>query len=225
MTHFVIFGASRGLGDLLQQRLPVAGDSAWLISRGQPQMAADGVDRRWLPLDLAGPDVAARLAPLAAEPLDVLIYNAGIWEEAAFSAAYRFDQSDDAENERILTVNLTAALTAVRALLPALRRSDNPKIIFIGSVNGLEIVPGPEVAYAASKFGLRGVAHALRAGLRQERIGVTLINPGTFGSMTDVADPGGIPGRDLLAVVRCALAMSRHSCLRRMDIVAMDDPF
>lgn len=48
----------------------------------------------------------------------------------------------------------------------------------IGSVSGMENTRLREVAYNASRFGLRGVAYALRENLRRDRISVTCINPG-----------------------------------------------
>jgi NAD(P)-dependent dehydrogenase (short-subunit alcohol dehydrogenase family) len=61
-----------------------------------------------------------------------------------------------------------------------LRQAQNPKIIFMGALSGLDNFPAPEVANSASKFGLRGVVHALREELRKDRIAVTIINPGNI---------------------------------------------
>src|SRR5690606_25717321 len=111
-------------------------------------------------------------------------------------------------------VNLSSAILSVQALLPNLRLSDNPKIILIGSTSGLDNVQDREVAYVASKFGLRGAAHALRESLRAERIAVTCINPGYIA--TEVPYEAGveaalrqttaIPMQDIVALVRCLMS-------------------
>src|SRR5262249_56934890 len=84
----------------------------------------DGVERRWIDADLSRSGAGAIVArSVGDEPLDVVLYNAGIWEHSAFSDAYDFAAVDDAETERIIAVNLTSAIACVRALLPNLRRS------------------------------------------------------------------------------------------------------
>ncbi len=93
-------------------------------------------------------------------------------------------------------------------------------------------VPFREVAYAASKFGLRGVVHALRAELRPQRIGVTVINPGDVGTaeVLEELGPGAIdrgdavPMEDLLAVLDCVLAVSRPTCIKEIDLPNMSAP-
>ncbi|MGQ0604667.1 MAG: SDR family NAD(P)-dependent oxidoreductase [Anaerolineales bacterium] len=138
MKHILIFGASRGLGGALNRWLPERGDRVWLVSRSQPWLdASDGVTRYWIEADLTQLDAAQRVAePLGGQRLDVLIYNAGIWEATAFGPGYDFEQVSAAENDRILTINLSAAIHCIQKLIPNLRRSDNGKIVLISSASG-----------------------------------------------------------------------------------------
>jgi NAD(P)-dependent dehydrogenase (short-subunit alcohol dehydrogenase family) len=216
MTHFLIVGASRGLGDALTRTLPRAGDMAWLVSRGEPFLGnEDGATRRWLPGDLSKLDAGAAIAAqLAGRPLDVVVYNAGIWENSAWSGGYDAARVPDEETARIVQVNLTSAITLLGKLLPSLRQSENPKVILIGSISGLENVRGQEVAYGASKFGLRGVAHALREHWRAHGVGVSILNPGSF---------DGIGHADLVASVRYMASLSRTALVKELDLVAMGD--
>jgi 3-oxoacyl-[acyl-carrier protein] reductase len=110
-----------------------------------------------------------------------------------------------------------------RALLPHLEGSVNPKIVLIGSVNGLENTGMPEVAYNASKWGLRGVAHALRENLRQKRIGVTVINPGSIDRADGSEREDLIPPGDLVALLRCVVSISRRSNVKEIDLPSMLD--
>jgi NAD(P)-dependent dehydrogenase (short-subunit alcohol dehydrogenase family) len=234
MSNFLIFGGSRGLGAAFSLGLPAQGDRVWLVSRGEPDLAGrDGIERHWIDADLSKSGAAAIVArSVGDEPLDVVIYNAGIWEHSAFSDSYDFAAVDDAETERVIAVNLTSAIAGVRALLPNLRRSPAAKVIFIGSTSGLDNASGREVAYAASKFGLRGVTHALRENLRADGIAVTCLNPGSIGTITVEngvvsATPHEsrrmIPPQDLIALVKCVIGLSNASCVKEIDVMAMTD--
>lgn len=64
-----------------------------------------------------------------------------------------------------------------RALLPALKQSDDARIINMSSVFGLIAPPG-QTAYCASKFAVRGFPESLRRELRQTTVGVTMVHPG-----------------------------------------------
>ncbi len=224
--NYLITGASRGLGDALARGLPSAGDRVYLVSRSEPPSLAlqDGVTRHWLEADLNREDAAETIAgDLTADVIDVLIHNAGIWERSAFSSQYDFEHVTDAETRAILRVNLESVITVTRALLPYLERSSNPKLILIGSVNGLSNSRMPEVAYNASKWGLRGVAHGLREHLRSKRIGVTIINPGSIASSEDDSRLDLIPPSDLVAVIACIVKLSKRSNIKEIDLPAMMD--
>jgi len=161
--------------------------------------------------------------------LDGLLYMGGTWETHAFTSQYQFETCSDKDIERVLAVNLLAPIRLIKALLPALRRSDNPKIVLMGALSGRDNFPAREVANSASKFGLRGVVHSLREELRSQQIGITLINPGSVAtpevlSDLDAADLGpehAIPLSDLLQIVDCVLSLSRATCLKEIDLPAM----
>jgi short-subunit dehydrogenase len=234
MASMLIFGGSRGLGAALSWGLPVRGDRVWLVSRSRPDLDdRDGVQRIWIEADLSARGAGAAVAAAVGDAvLDLVIYNAGIWEHNAFRDSYDLMAVDDAETERIIAVNLTSAITSVRALLPNLRKARAAKIIFIGSTSGLDNSSGREVAYAASKFGLRGVTHALRENLRADGIPVTCVNPGNIGTITvehgvATARPhesrAMIPPQDLIAIIRCVIGLSNASCVKEIDVMAMTD--
>ncbi len=235
MRHHVIVGASRGIGAALAAGVPDPGDRAWLVSRGRPAVLDrdDGVRREWVEADLTDPGAADRIAgAIPAERLDVVVYNAGIWEDDGFSSGYRFEAVPDPQTDAVVAVNLTAAIKCLQRLLPRLRRSDNGKIVLTGSTSGLPQAATQEVAYSASKFALRGVAHALRHATRADGVGVTVVNPGSVVTSMDLdaplervlaAHPGMIPLHDLVALVRCVVALSPGSCVKEVDLPAMSD--
>lgn len=125
-------------------------------------------------------------------------------------------KSNEAETRFVIAVNLIAPIEITKQILPNLTQSTNPRAIYIGSLSGLENTPGEEVANTASKFGLRGAAQALRAALKEDRIGFTVINPGNVATeeVLDDIEAGRfeaqtpIPMADLIATVEWLLNLS-----------------
>jgi NAD(P)-dependent dehydrogenase (short-subunit alcohol dehydrogenase family) len=239
MANIVIFGASRGVGLGFSIGLPDAGDTVFLISRTRPTSLdrVDQVTRVWIPADLSVPQTAAvKVAEAIGDsPVDFLFYNAGIWEENAFEPTYSFEQSTPEEMEQIIRVNLLSAILCTRRLLPNLRRSSNPRVVYMSSLSGLDNSGAPEVANTASKFGLRGVVHALRECLREHRIPVTSLNPGSIAAeipyeagaeaAIQTFNSKQIPMQDLVLLLRCVRQLSRVSCVKEIDIPAMSDRY
>ncbi len=221
--NILITGASKGLGEAFAKYLGRADDVLYLVSRSRPQtlLLEDGVSRIWLEADLTHLGAAQKIAAQVPQ-LDVIIHNAGTWESTAFSQNYEFETVPEAETRAIFELNLIAPILLTQALLPVLRDSSNPKIVLIGSTNGLENSGMQEVAYNASKFGLRGMAHGLRETLRQERIGITIINPGTIGWDGNARDFL-IPPKDIVQLTRTVLELSRESVVKEIDMPAMQD--
>jgi short-subunit dehydrogenase len=237
MTAIAIIGASRGLGDAYARGVPDPGDTVWLVSRSRPASMDrdDGVTRHWIEADVADTGAADRIAgALGERPLDVLLYNAGVWESKGFTPDYAFEDVPEPETRNIVAVNLTGAITCIQRLLPNLRRATHAKIVLTGSTSGRDNSGDREVAYVASKFGLRGLAHALRENVRDDGIAVTLINPGWIaaeipwdaGLARTLELSGGrqVPVHDLVALVRCVLALSPATCVKEIDVPAMADP-
>ena len=224
MENIAVIGGSRGIGEAVARHLTARAERVWSISR---TASSHG---EWVRADvstLEGVKVVADA--VGEEALDGLLYMGGTWEEHAFTAAYSFSSCSDEEITRVLNVNLLAPIRIVKALLPALRKSSKPKIILMGAISGRDNVPFREVANSASKFGLRGVVHALREELRPDRIAVTVINPGNVATpevLADLAAMGApatdaIPLQDLLSIIDCVLSLSRQTCIKEIDVPAM----
>lgn len=228
MSAIVVVGGSRGLGRAFCLGLPDDGDKVYCISRSEP--CFDRSSRRaeyvWIDGNLSQPDTMRLLARRIQDPVDLLVYNAGIWEQTTFA------ETSDAEIVDIVNVNLTSALLLMKALIPQVVIA-NGRIVVIGSTCGLENEGTRSVAYAASKFGLRGLVHSLREVLRERGIPVTCISPGSIA--TDVAFELGrdaaieshkgkrIPVQDLVDLVRCIRGLSKASCVKEIDLPALLD--
>jgi 3-oxoacyl-[acyl-carrier protein] reductase len=220
----VVAGASRGIGLAIAEHLAPQARRLLSISRTPAPVG------EWLQADLSElPGVEIVKNVIADDSLDALLYMGGTWETHAFTSQYNFENCSDTDIERVIAVNLVAPIRLVKALLPALRRSPNPKIIFMGALSGRDNFSGREVANSASKFGLRGIVHSLREELRSQQIGVTVINPGNVGTPEVLADLAAenissgeaIPLSDLLSIIDCVLSLSRATCIKEIDVPAM----
>ena len=234
--NFIIFGASHGLGDAFVKGLPTKGDTVWVVSRTRPSSLDinDGVNRKWLTIDLSSqqqiPSLKETLKDIA---IDVLIYNAGVWEKRGFEDDYTFDKDEVGDISNLININLTSTITYIQALLPNLRQAKNGKIILIGSTAGLDHTNNAQVSFVTSKFGLRGITNALREHVRKDRISVTCINPGELA--TEVPYEEGeekaimlyqgtrIPVQDIVAIVHCIINLSPVSCVKEINIPAITD--
>lgn len=189
MTNYIVFGASKGLGDAFVRGVPQAGDKVWVVSRKEAGELETG---GWCTasLDSGGslgtPGFQTDCGAARAETLDVLIYNVGIWEKEGFEDHYTFDQDEPSDIQQLIHVNVTSTIVCIQALLPQLRKSAAGKIILIGSTAGLSNAGKTQVSFVASKFAIRGITEALREHTRQDRIAVTCINPGELAARNSV---------------------------------------
>lgn len=77
----------------------------------------------------------------------------------------------------LLDLNLTSQICLVRTLLPGMKQRKTGNIIFMGSEAAL--AGGKRGAiYSAAKFGLRGLAQALRQECASSGTRISIINPG-----------------------------------------------
>ena len=82
-----------------------------------------------------------------------------------------------AQIRSLLDLNLTSQICLVRTLLPGMKQRGSGNIIFMGSEAAL--AGGKRGAiYSAAKFGLRGLAQALRQECAASGLRISIINPG-----------------------------------------------
>ncbi|NQF13120.1 SDR family oxidoreductase [Brevibacillus sp. HB1.3] len=236
MKNFIVFGASKGLGEAFVKELPDTGDNVWIVSRSRPESLKlnDGVHRYWIEADLSLSDVSNKITKtINGVTIDVFIYNVGIWENKGFRDGYDFEKDDPDEIAKIIHVNITSAITCIQKLLPNLKKSDNAKILLIGSTAGLENNEFTQVSFVASKFGLRGICNSLREHVKKYGIGVTCINPGEIATQIPYEDGiekvlsayngTQIPLQDIVSLVKCVMNLSKASCVKEINIPAMLD--
>lgn len=234
--NLLIIGGSQGLGHALAKGLQPIVTNLFILSRSQPQVLQQdpAFPARWIQADLRTPDFVTVLRQaLHNTPLDVLIYNAGVWEPDAFMPTYDFATTSPAQISDLIQVNLTSAILSVQALLPNLGLPPSAQIILIGSSSGLDNNQSRAVAYQASKFGLRGLNNALRENLRGTTIRCSLLNLGDLS--TRIAYEAGVSGvqqavgyslipvQDVVSVVRCLCELTPASLIKELDLVGIMD--
>ena len=185
----IVTGAASGIGEQLAHALARRGSALALVDRDAERLdrvaqAVRPVSGRPLTCyvtDLADDDATHALGgKLAAAHPDarLLINNAGV------ALGGTFEQVSEEEFDWLLAVNLRAVITLTRALLPVLRANPGSHLVNVSSLFGLIAPPG-QVAYATSKFAVRGFTEALRAELAGD-VGVTVVHPG--GIRTRIAE-------------------------------------
>lgn len=170
MSTALITGASRGLGAEIARQLAPTHD---LLLGGRPspeldQLAASLDGASTFPVELTDYE-EVEAAVEAISSLDVLVHNAGVG-----SSLESIADTPVEEWHQVLEVNLVAAAELTRLLLPALREAGG-HVVFINSGAGRRANPR-WAPYAASKFGLRALADALRA--EEPTLRVSSIFPG-----------------------------------------------
>jgi len=98
------------------------------------------------------------------------------------------------EFDRQIAVNLRGTFLVIRALLPDMLARGSGDLVQIGSVAGRKAFPS-NGAYAAAKFGLRGMHEVLVEELRGTGVRATLVEPAaTDTPIWDPMDPDSAPG-------------------------------
>lgn len=102
--------------------------------------------------------------------LDIVVNNAGRYEEAAFEAI------TDAQWDEMMAINLRAPFLVSREAAPVLRAAGGGRIINLASVGGVKAFP-THVHYCASKAGLAHLTRAMARALAPA-IQVNAVAPG-----------------------------------------------
>jgi len=188
----VVTGAAGGIGRAIAVSLARRGCNLALADLDEAGMAETAKLTRGVRVSRHRIDVADRIAVaefpsiVAAEHggVDVLVNNAGV------AVGGTFEQVSDEDFEWLFEINFWGVVRMTRAFLPLLRASGDARVVNISSVYGL-IAPPEQVAYASSKFAVRGFSEALRHELEGSGIGVTVVHPG--GVNTSIAEKARVP--------------------------------
>ena len=182
----LITGSSDGIGKALALHAATLGAQVILHGRSVPKLekiydTIEGIDGAPRPsiavmdLESANAESYSTLADSIADEfgrLDGLVHNAGILGDR-----FAIEQYDAVTWQKVMHVNVTAAFALTQVLMPLLRQSDDPSVIFTSSGVGRT---GKAFwgAYAVSKFATEGLSQVLADEHRHGKLRSNCINPG-----------------------------------------------
>jgi len=176
----VITGASHGLGQAVALKLAGLGARVALLARRPDPLnqvaetiRANGAAASIYPCDVSDAEsvkaTAARIQD-AFGAVDILINNAGI------PAPRTFEETDIADWDEVIGVNLSGVFYLTRALWDCLLSAESATVVNISGTAGLR--GGGSPAYGSSKFGLTGLNYAIAQAGKAHRIRSTILYPG-----------------------------------------------
>jgi NADP-dependent 3-hydroxy acid dehydrogenase YdfG len=185
----LVTGASRGIGLAVAEALRAGGMRVVRLARSL--RASAGGPFTDIACDVTRPDDVDRAVGRLVGELglpDVVVNNAGIF------LIKRLDETNAADFTTTIATNLTGPFLLARALVPRMVERGHGHLVTIGSISDYIGFPG-STAYAASKFGLRGMHEVIRAETAKTGLRTTLISSGPVNTgIWDAVDPDSKPG-------------------------------
>jgi NAD(P)-dependent dehydrogenase (short-subunit alcohol dehydrogenase family) len=205
----IVTGAARGIGRAIALRLARENAVVVAADRDGPAVSAVAAEARTrgesvtpVQVDLSRPGERERLVPRVVADhrrVDVLVNNA-----ATTGARQSLLELEEAEWERVLATNLTAAAMLARDAAREMIRHGTGVIVNLGSLQERLPLPG-HIAYAASKGGVSALTRAMALELGPFGVRVNAIVPAVIDSPAMAAALGSAsaaasPGEPIAAV-------------------------
>jgi NAD(P)-dependent dehydrogenase (short-subunit alcohol dehydrogenase family) len=191
----LVTGGTRGIGAAIVHRFELSGASVATTARSE---AGHGQDSAlFIKTDIGTARGVQSVVDRIQQEwggLDVLVNNVGGTETKPGG----FEVLSDEDWQRILEVNLLAAVRLDRAFLPGMIERKSGVVIHISSVAHRLPFSNSTLAYAAAKGALATYSKGLAKGLAPNGVRVTMISPGFIettgaqGMITDISRGSGI---------------------------------
>jgi len=178
----LITGASSGIGESLARCFAAGGHALVLVARSKDKLdalaaalvAAHGVKVTVLPADLAQPGAARSLASVLKRKriaVDVLVNNAGVLEQGAFTATAAL------RHQQLIDLNVSGLTAMLATFLPAMRERGFGRVLNVASIAAFQPVP-TLATYAATKAYVLSLTESLAEELKGSGVTVTALCPG-----------------------------------------------
>jgi NAD(P)-dependent dehydrogenase (short-subunit alcohol dehydrogenase family) len=174
----IVTGGGRGIGAATARALTAAGARVTVFARTAGELAAvvaAGGAALAVAGDVAREEDVARLFEehrRAVGACDVLVNDAGVLVRG------RAEALPPADFRRVLEVNLVGAFLCARAAIPGMRARRRGRIVNVASISAT-LGTAEASAYNASKWGLVGLTKCLAEELRDDRVQVLAVSPGS----------------------------------------------
>lgn len=224
MKIALVTGASRGIGLAVAIALRARGMHVVRLARSLKNETAER--RTDIQCDITKPDDVEHAIDQVERALgvpDVLVNNAGIFfiKSLADTALQDF--------ARTLASNLTAPFLFARRIVPKMVKRGSGHLVTVGSISDYIGFSG-STAYAASKFGLRGMHEVIRQETAKSGVRTTLVSPGPVDTdIWDAVDPDSKPGftkrkdmmkaEDVAAAVVYAVMQPEHLAVTEIRLL------
>lgn len=189
MTIALVTGASRGIGLAVADALRASGMHVVRLARSLRNRSSERLTD--IACDVTKPlDVQSTVDRVVGElgVPDIVVNNAGIF----FIKPLAETTYDDFTTT--LATNLTAPFLIARAFVAGMVLRGSGHLVTIGSISDYIGFSG-STAYAASKFGLRGMHEVIRQETAKTGVRTTLVSPGPVDTdLWDAVDPDAKPG-------------------------------
>ncbi len=221
----LVTGATSGIGRAITHELVQLGYSTLVCGRSSSALEEISKTTGAVGLAFDLKERGALRERIRNEKIDVLVNNAGI-----ISQPVRFTEMKQSDIDETLEVNLYAAISVVRDVLPAMVNRRKGHIFFTGSIAGHSPMPKMAV-YGASKSALSSFAASLRCDLAGTGVRVTEIVAGRVetnlyrDALDDekrrqlYADTEPVQPQDVAQMVSRVLTMPSHVNVTRFDIM------
>ena len=197
-----VTGAAQGIGRAVAEALLTGGARVALLDVQAPEDRSSldqADDTMFAECDVTSEssvDAAFSVVEAAWGPVDILVNNAGIF------AIQPLEETDLADWNQMMAVNLTGCFLCSKRVLPKMRERGWGRVISIGSSAGKTGGSKNTAAYGASKAGVMALAKAIATeyapwGITSNALAPALINTDMVAGIADLADriPVGRLGR------------------------------
>jgi NAD(P)-dependent dehydrogenase (short-subunit alcohol dehydrogenase family) len=185
-----VTGAGSGIGRALALELSARGARVAIADVDEAGLAETerllgAADSHRAAVDVADRDAVEAWAGDVAEHFGGRVHQ--VYNNAGIAFARSVEESDYADYERVLGVNLWGVIHGTKAFLPHLIASGDGHVVNISSLNGF-MAQASSSHYCTSKFAVRGFTETLRAEMAAagHPVKVTVVHPG--GIKTKIAD-------------------------------------
>ena len=177
----IVTGAAQGMGEAHARRFIAEGANVVLTDlndAGGRAIAEElGERARFVRHDVADESGWAAVLQQALEAFDqvnVLVNNAGIIGPIADTQSLRL-----VDYQRVCAVNQTSIMLGMKAVIPSMITGGGGSIVNVSSISGIVAIVGtPNLAYAGSKFAIRGMTKQAAVEYGGRGIRVNSVHPG-----------------------------------------------